>query len=167
MVLKTGKSRGLHLHSKWELGIDTSYHQVLRAQCFPPRCRPPTLLNTDKGRLCQIWFSPVAKQVERHHSFLLAYRCAIITCFLNFFDFFDFFDSGSHSQLPINHSSFPRHPNTYRRSPWTIRTTDACFHKLFPMSLSPYRCRPYLDLRREEAWQGLAIRSNCMRACNR
>ena len=32
----------------------------------PQRCRPP-LLNTDKGQLSHIWFSPTAKQVERHH----------------------------------------------------------------------------------------------------
>ena len=33
----------------WELGIATSYHQVTRAQCFPPRCgRPPLLLDIDK-----------------------------------------------------------------------------------------------------------------------
>ena len=47
------------------------------------RRRPPLL---DKGRLCHIWLSPDAKQVERHH-FLLANRCAIITFFFDFFDF--------------------------------------------------------------------------------
>ena len=40
---------------QWELGIDTSCHQSLRAQCSrsPHRCRPPPLLNTDK-ELCRI-----------------------------------------------------------------------------------------------------------------
>ena len=75
------------------IGIDTSYHQVLRAQCSAPhiaadhhRCRPPSL-NTDKRRLCQIRASPDAKQVERHHFFWLAYRCAIITFFSKFSTF--------------------------------------------------------------------------------
>ncbi len=36
------------------MGIGTSHHQVLRAQYVAPRCRPSALLNTDKGRLCQI-----------------------------------------------------------------------------------------------------------------
>ena len=37
-------------------------------------CRPPPLLNT-RGELCQIWLSPYAKPVGRHH-FVLAKRCA-------------------------------------------------------------------------------------------
>ena len=38
------------------------------AMCSSPhRCGSPLLLNTDKGQLYQIWFSPIAKQVERHH----------------------------------------------------------------------------------------------------
>ena len=32
----------------WELGIATSYHQIARAQCFPPRCERPPLLNINK-----------------------------------------------------------------------------------------------------------------------
>ena len=27
----------------WELGIATRHHQIARAQCLPPRCRPPSL----------------------------------------------------------------------------------------------------------------------------
>ncbi len=39
----------------WELGMITSHHQIPRAQCFPPRCRPPTLLNTEKRQASPIW----------------------------------------------------------------------------------------------------------------
>ena len=35
------------------------------------RCRPATLLNTDKRQLYQIWPSPDAKAQERHHSYRL------------------------------------------------------------------------------------------------
>ena len=65
----------LQLHGKWDLGIATNYHQVLRTQCFPPPSTCPAvsaaddhrcLFNTDKGQM-PIWFSPTAKQVERHH----------------------------------------------------------------------------------------------------
>ena len=72
------------------IGIGTSYHQILRAQCVAPRCRRPALLNTDKGRLCQIRASPVAKKIERHHFFMLAFHYTKITCFFDFFNFFNF-----------------------------------------------------------------------------
>ena len=51
------------------MGIATSYHQVLRAQCYPPRLIHPTISTADyhrysapiKGRLCRIRPSPDAK----------------------------------------------------------------------------------------------------------
>ena len=49
------------------------------AMCSSPqRCRPP-LFNTDKRRLCQIWLSPVAKQVERHHFHCLPFAARFST----------------------------------------------------------------------------------------
>ena len=58
--------------------------------CSQHRCRRPSLLNTNKRQLGLIWSSQIAKQVERHHFFLLAFRCAKPTCFFDFFDSFDF-----------------------------------------------------------------------------
>ena len=51
------------------MGIGTSHHQVLRAQCYHPRSIHPTVSTADhhprstpiRGKLCQIWLSPVAK----------------------------------------------------------------------------------------------------------
>ncbi len=71
------------------------------AMCSSPhRCRPPLLLNTDKGRLCQIRASPDAKQVERHHfySHLAARRSH---SFRNF-RFFQLFDSELHGRPSVN-----------------------------------------------------------------
>ncbi len=45
---------------EWQLGVATSYHQFLRALCFPPRiatghrCRPP-LLDINKWQAIPIW----------------------------------------------------------------------------------------------------------------
>ena len=82
------------------IGIGTSYHQVLRAQCSAPRCRRPQLLNTiDKGRLCQIRASPDAKQVERHHFFL---ACRSLRDNHILFRIFDFSILGSPDRPSIN-----------------------------------------------------------------
>ena len=51
------------------MGIATSYYQVLRAQCYPPRSIHPTVSTTDhhrysapiRGKLCRIRPSPDAK----------------------------------------------------------------------------------------------------------
>ena len=40
------KSMSLHQHSKEELGIGTSHHQILRAQCVAPHRRRPSLQTT-------------------------------------------------------------------------------------------------------------------------
>ena len=111
------------------MGIGTSRHRVLRAQCSASRCRrrPSAAQTVDKGRLCQIRASPDAKQVERHHFFWLADRCAIITFLLTF----RFFDSGSPGRPSININSSFFHPDFYRRSTWPIRYTGAWIHKAF------------------------------------
>ena len=51
-------------------------------------CRPPPLLNTI-GKLCQIWCSPDAKALERHHLYRLQMRCVQLT-FLPKFRFSNF-----------------------------------------------------------------------------
>ena len=76
------------------IGIDTSYHQVLRVQCSAPRIaslqRPPVLLNTDKGATKPNQASHAAKQVERHHFYCLQIAARNAHILFDFFDFFDF-----------------------------------------------------------------------------
>ena len=136
------------------IGIDTSYHQVLRAQCSAPRIaslqRPLVLLNTDKGRLCQIRASPDAKQVERHQNF----ACKSLRDNHVLFDFFDFFDFRfliprqaihQHRLIPLISGPQPsltmvdlKHRSLIRYGSLTL--------------LSLHRCRSLLDLRRRKAW---------------
>ena len=112
----------------------------------------PTALQTrstaqhiDQGRLYHIRASPVAKQVERHHFLCLHFAA----CFAarNSYSF-QHFRLSNFSILPtdgmpsINIDIFFRHPDTCRRSPWTIRYTGGLIHKWFMwllllMSLPP------------------------------
>ena len=69
--------------------------------CSQHRCRRP-LLNTDKGQLCQIWFSQIAMQVERHHFI----ACLSLRENHMLFRLFRLFDSESHGRQSINISSF-------------------------------------------------------------
>ena len=103
-------------------------------QTTTQHCSTPT-----KGRLCHIGASPAAKQVERHH-FLLADRCAIITCFSNFF--FDFFDFSILNPV-VSYPSTTAHPldiliptvahHTPSEPPMLVFTSD--FHVVVPTSL--------------------------------
>ena len=88
------------------------------------------------GKLGQIWSSPAAKQVERHHFLLLTIRCAKTICFARFFRLFQLFNSESHRTQSINVDSFSCYQNTCRSSPWPIRGTGACPHKH-----TSHRCR--------------------------
>ena len=142
-----------HGSTQWGLGIATSYHQILRARCFPPACRPSPLLDTNKGQLYQIWFSATAKQAKHHHFLLLAIRCANIA----FVSTFRYVNSESHGRLSINVSSFLWRPHTCQRSLCIIRTTEVYFHKWSPTSLPLHRYRSELDLRRNKAWAKLGI----------
>ena len=68
IVSPARKSKGLYKED-WE------WAQAATKSCgrnvqLPAVDDHPVLLNTDKGRLCQIRASPDAKQVERHHFFL-------------------------------------------------------------------------------------------------
>ena len=64
-----------------------------------PHCSTQT-----NGKLYQIWLSPIAKQVERHHFPLLAYRCAKS---LQIFDLFDFFAFSILNRMVSKPSTLP------------------------------------------------------------
>ena len=54
------------------------------------------------GKLCQIWLSPAAMQVERHHFYCLLIAARSPCRFFDFFDFFSFFDSESNGKQLLN-----------------------------------------------------------------
>ena len=64
------------------------------------RCRPPPLLNTTRGKLCQIWPSPDAKLVERYHFYRLQSLIVSLRETHILFEIFDVFDSESHGRDP-------------------------------------------------------------------
>ena len=81
------------------MGIATSYHQVLRAQCFPPRSIHPTVSAADhlrcsapiRGKLCRIRPSPDAKPGRTPPFSLLDFLRFRMRCSDVFvFDFFNF-----------------------------------------------------------------------------
>ena len=88
-------------HGIYNCGIEiwkscTSYHQVLRACCFPPRSAAAPSITADHhcstriNMLCRMWLSPVAKLPERHHFYACRALCAklmFFSCFSTFFDF--------------------------------------------------------------------------------
>ena len=91
--------------------------------CSQHRCRRPPL-NTDK-ELYRI--RPRLMRLDATIFLAIQYRpvSTFSLCEIHMlFQLFRFFDSESHSKRSINNSLFFRHPNTCRRSPWSIRNTD-------------------------------------------
>ncbi len=126
--------------------------------CSQHRCRRPQLLNTDKGKLCQIWLSPAAKQVERHHFYCLhiAFRSAKITVLseISIFRFFRFRIAWQaiHRQQVIPMAS------AYLSSLNMDHPDHRClFTQVISMSSPLHRCRSNLDPRRKDAWHPAAI----------
>ena len=88
--ISASKSMDLHQHGNENWDSNELPPNFGGALCScPHRCRPPTL-NTDKGRLCQIGASHVAKQGERHHFCCLQIAARNAHILFDSFNFFDF-----------------------------------------------------------------------------
>ena len=128
------------------MGIATSYHQVLRTQCFPLRSIRPTVSTHRysapiRGKLCRIRPSPDAKPGRTP-----PFPCASISpCFDDFarsdsFRLFRLFG------IPptITHSSPFLIRYTGRRQLCTIWSSEATIHKCFECGCRQHRCRRIL-----------------------
>ena len=71
----------------------------------------------------------------------------------------------SHGTLSINNRSSLRHPDTSRRSLWTIGWTETASYKIWISLLLPTMLSTSLVLRRGEAWHLKGLRTR-YHACN-
>ena len=109
------------------------------------RRRPPLL---DKGRLCHIWFSPDAKQVERHHF----HACFSLRGILFKISTFQHFRFSTPGRAIYQHWLIPLISGPQSSLTMVDRKHRSLFRHGSLTSLSLHRYRSLLDLRRRKAW---------------